>query len=173
VFHFLGDKSGHPVRAISDALHRDLKDNPHATPTISNRNNFPDTHRAGISEIRPGPRHQGAPIVTLIRTVLLICILPAFRPVHAADTSKATTFDSNGVKIKYTVEGKGDPVVLIHGAFSSADMNWRLPGTIRLLDAHYQVITLDVRGHGGSDKPAPRRPTESKWPRTSFVSSIT
>jgi len=91
--------------------------------------------------------------VTVIRTILLLGVLPAFRPARADDAPKATTFDSNGVKIKYTVEGKGAPVVLIHGAFSSADMNWRLPGTIRLLAAHYQVIALDVRGHGGSDKP--------------------
>jgi pimeloyl-ACP methyl ester carboxylesterase len=91
--------------------------------------------------------------VTVIRTVLLFCSLPAVRPVLADDASKAGKFDSNGVKIKYIVEGEGAPVVLIHGAYSSADMNWRLPGTIRALAAHYRVIALDVRGHGDSDKP--------------------
>jgi pimeloyl-ACP methyl ester carboxylesterase len=72
----------------------------------------------------------------------------------ADDPGKGHTFDSKGVKIHYTVEGQGEPVVLIHGAFSSADLNWRLPGTITALAAHYQVIALDVRGHGHSDKPA-------------------
>lgn len=63
------------------------------------------------------------------------------------------TFDSNGVKIRYTVEGKGDPVILIHGLTSSADLNWRLPGIVKSLAETHQVIALDVRGHGWSDKP--------------------
>ena len=89
----------------------------------------------------------------VIRIVLVVVASIALRPLLAADASKPTKFDSQGVKIKYTVEGEGAPVVLIHGAFSSADMNWRLPGTIKALAAHYQVIALDVRGHGDSDKP--------------------
>jgi pimeloyl-ACP methyl ester carboxylesterase len=32
-------------------------------------------------------------------------------------------------------------------------MNWRAPGTIKALAKDYQVIALDVRGHGGSGKP--------------------
>lgn len=63
------------------------------------------------------------------------------------------TFDSNGVSIHYTVEGKGEPVVLIHGLYSSADINWRLTGTVAQLAENHQVITLDVRGHGQSGKP--------------------
>jgi alpha/beta hydrolase fold len=63
------------------------------------------------------------------------------------------TFDSNGVKIQYTVEGKGEPVILIHGLYSSAQMNWRLPGTIKTLAESHQVVALDLRGHGHSGKP--------------------
>ena len=69
------------------------------------------------------------------------------------DEPKAQTFDSNGVSISYTVEGKGEPVVLIHGLFASAQVNWRAPGIIRVLATNYQVIALDVRGHGASGKP--------------------
>jgi pimeloyl-ACP methyl ester carboxylesterase len=72
---------------------------------------------------------------------------------YCEDAGKAQTFDSDGVRIHYTVEGKGEPVVLVHGLYSSADINWRLPGTIKALAAHYQVISPDVRGHGSSDKP--------------------
>lgn len=64
------------------------------------------------------------------------------------------TFDSAGVPISYTVEGSGPPVVLIHGLYSSADINWRLPGTIRELAGSYRVIAFDLRGHGRSGKPA-------------------
>jgi pimeloyl-ACP methyl ester carboxylesterase len=79
-------------------------------------------------------------------------VVPFAGAISADDAGKRETFDSNGVKIHYTVEGKGEPVVLIHGLYSSADINWRLPGTIKALAARYQVIALDVRGHGRSDK---------------------
>jgi pimeloyl-ACP methyl ester carboxylesterase len=57
------------------------------------------------------------------------------------------------VKIVYLIEGKGEPVILIHGWLSSAGINWALPGTVALLAKNHQVIALDVRGHGISDKP--------------------
>lgn len=62
-------------------------------------------------------------------------------------------FDSDGVKIHYIVEGKGEPVLLIHGFAASLDMNWVLPGIVKNLAKDYQVIALDNRGHGRSDKP--------------------
>ena len=71
----------------------------------------------------------------------------------AAEKPAVQTFDSNGTKIAYVVEGQGEPVVLIHGWLSSAAINWALPGTSTLLAKNYQVIALDVRGHGQSDKP--------------------
>jgi pimeloyl-ACP methyl ester carboxylesterase len=62
-------------------------------------------------------------------------------------------FDSNGVRIHYTVEGSGEPVVLIHGVAANADLNWRRPGVIRNLARNFQVIAMDCRGHGLSGKP--------------------
>ncbi len=59
-------------------------------------------------------------------------------------------FDSNGVKIHYTVQGKGEPVVLIHGYAVNIAWNWS--GVMGLSDS-YQLIALDNRGHGKSDKP--------------------
>src|SRR5262249_54430178 len=64
------------------------------------------------------------------------------------------TFNANGTKIAYFVQGKGEPVVLIHGWLSSARVNWALPGISGHLAKDYRVIALDVRGHGLSDKPA-------------------
>jgi pimeloyl-ACP methyl ester carboxylesterase len=69
------------------------------------------------------------------------------------DKPNIQTFDSGGVKIAYFVQGKGEPVVLIHGWLSSAGINWALPGISDLLAKDFQVIALDVRGHGLSDKP--------------------
>ena len=62
-------------------------------------------------------------------------------------------FDSDGVKIHYVVEGTGEPVILVHGFAASIPMQWQLPGIFSRLSQEYQVIALDNRGHGKSDKP--------------------
>jgi pimeloyl-ACP methyl ester carboxylesterase len=72
---------------------------------------------------------------------------------QAADKLTVHSFDSNGVKIAYFLQGEGEPVVLIHGWLSSAGINWALPGISTALAKNYQVIGMDVRGHGISDKP--------------------
>src|SRR6516164_6671910 len=87
-------------------------------------------------------------------TILAVLVGPArFGLAHAAEKLTVKTFDSNGVKIAYFIQGKGEPVVLIHGWLSSAGINWALPGISGQLAKDYQVIALDVRGHGLSDKP--------------------
>jgi pimeloyl-ACP methyl ester carboxylesterase len=62
-------------------------------------------------------------------------------------------FDSAGVRIHYIVEGKGEPVVLVHGFGANIAVNWGKPGIIQALARSYQVIALDDRGHGQSEKP--------------------
>jgi pimeloyl-ACP methyl ester carboxylesterase len=62
-------------------------------------------------------------------------------------------FLSNGVKIHYTVEGKGEPVVLIHGFSVTPEIQWGIPGIRRALAKNYKVISIDCRGHGQSGKP--------------------
>jgi pimeloyl-ACP methyl ester carboxylesterase len=61
-------------------------------------------------------------------------------------------FDSNGVAIRYRVSGQGPSVVLIHG-FGETLERWQSAGIIPLLSPHFQVIAMDVRGHGRSGKP--------------------
>lgn len=67
---------------------------------------------------------------------------------------KGEYFDSDGVRIHYTVEGTGTPVILVHGVAANADINWRYPGVVRALSKDFRVITFDLRGHGLSDKPS-------------------
>ncbi|HVW01545.1 MAG TPA: alpha/beta hydrolase [Planctomycetaceae bacterium] len=71
----------------------------------------------------------------------------------SAEKPVTGTLDADGVKIAYSIRGHGEPVVLIHGWLASAGLNWDLPGTTALLAKDFRVITLDVRGHGKSDKP--------------------
>ena len=64
------------------------------------------------------------------------------------------SFGSDGIRIHYTDDGAGPPVVLVHGLTSSAERNWRRPGVIdALVAAGRRVIAIDCRGHGESDKP--------------------
>ena len=59
---------------------------------------------------------------------------------------------SEGVRIHFHVEGTGPPLVLLHGFGVSGDA-WRTGGHVEALSDQFQVITMDARGHGRSDKP--------------------
>lgn len=52
----------------------------------------------------------------------------------------------NGIKVYYEVYGKGKPVVLLHGAFMTIDMNWG--ELIPELSKNRKVIALELQGHG-------------------------
>ena len=60
---------------------------------------------------------------------------------------------SDDVKIHYLIQGRGTPVVLIHGYTGSAEGNWFSNGVAAALAARHRVVAIDVRGHGRSDKP--------------------
>ena len=58
---------------------------------------------------------------------------------------------SKGVEIAFYDEGRGDPVVVLHGFAADAEFMKGLSNS--LLEAGYRVITIDQRGHGRSGKP--------------------
>ena len=64
-------------------------------------------------------------------------------------------FDArDGVRLAWREMGEGAPVVLLHGLFSSAEVNWIKFGTAaRIAEAGYRVIMPDLRVHGSSDAP--------------------
>ena len=80
------------------------------------------------------------------------------------------TFASfDGTNLAIHRMGKGAPVVLLHGLFSSADMNWIKWGHAeRLAEAGYEAIMLDFRVHGESE--APREP--AKYPESVLVRDV-
>jgi pimeloyl-ACP methyl ester carboxylesterase len=60
--------------------------------------------------------------------------------------------NNQGICIHYEVEGAGPPLVLHHGTFGRGD-SWKDFGYADVLKADRQLILLDARGHGASDKP--------------------
>lgn len=87
--------------------------------------------------------------VVVCPAVILVLAALAF-PAYA-DLPGKSSFDSDGVQIKYIDVGKGTPVVLVHGFAASALTNWAR--VIPELAREHRVIALDNRGHGGSGKP--------------------
>ena len=57
----------------------------------------------------------------------------------------------DGVNLYYEINGEGKPLVMVHGWDQSSEaFKYNVPE----LSKKYQVITVDLRGHGKSDKPS-------------------
>lgn len=68
-------------------------------------------------------------------------------------TSHIESFD--GTRMAVHRMGAGKPVLLLHGLFSNADVNWIKFGTARMIaDAGFEAIMPDWRVHGQSDAPS-------------------
>ena len=79
-------------------------------------------------------------------------------------------FDSfDGTRLAIHRMGKGRPLILLHGLFSSAQMNWIKFGHAETIAARgYEVIMLDFRVHGDSE--APEDP--EKYPMNVLVRDV-
>jgi pimeloyl-ACP methyl ester carboxylesterase len=76
-------------------------------------------------------------------------------------------FDYNGSRISYDEYGSGDrPIVLVHGLLMNRRMFDRLGPAIA--DRGNRVITVDLLGHGRSDRPADM----SKYSMTFFARQV-
>lgn len=60
--------------------------------------------------------------------------------------------NSRGVRIHYELEGQGAPLVLQYGQYFPLDI-WYELNYVAALKEHYQLVLVDARGHGDSDKP--------------------
>ena len=61
---------------------------------------------------------------------------------------------SDGVQLAYHEMGEGRAVILLHGLFSDANMNWiRFGHAARIAAEGFRVIMPDLRAHGQSGKP--------------------
>ena len=71
-------------------------------------------------------------------------------PVQLADRFARVGTTSQPVKLAYRDEGKGPPLLLIHG-FGANLYTWR--HIEPKLAARHRVLSIDLKGFGGSDKP--------------------
>ncbi len=75
-------------------------------------------------------------------------MMPDLRPIIHCFTS------SDGVDLAWHELGEGRAVLLLHGLFSSADMNWiRFGHAAEIASRGFRVIMPDLRAHGESAAP--------------------
>jgi len=60
--------------------------------------------------------------------------------------------NNQGIAIHYKVEGQGPPLVMQYGQYFPLEI-WYELNYVDALQDHCQLILVDARGHGGSDKP--------------------
>ncbi|MGC9323313.1 MAG: alpha/beta fold hydrolase [Desulfomonilia bacterium] len=64
-----------------------------------------------------------------------------------------TTLLTHEASIGYEVEGRGNPIILLHGFASNRTVNWKITSWYKLLvRSGRRVVALDLRGHGESTK---------------------
>ncbi len=63
------------------------------------------------------------------------------------------TISANGLDINVTIEGEGPPLVLLHGATSSALEDWSAQRP--LFRQHFTLHLVDARGHAGTRTQGP------------------
>ncbi|HTB25687.1 MAG TPA: alpha/beta hydrolase [Puia sp.] len=83
------------------------------------------------------------------KPILIIAIL--FFMVFKSNGQQSKPADSgyapvNGIKVYYEVYGEGRPIILLHGAFMTIEMNWGQ--LIPELSKTRKVIAIELQGHG-------------------------
>lgn len=89
--------------------------------------------------------------ITTLHLLFLSAGLFLFFKPSAQTSNYYSSFDKT--KIHYQVAGKGEPILLVHG-FTNTLNDWiKKPIYDSLLSNGYQVVLVDLRGNGLSDKP--------------------
>ena len=83
-----------------------------------------------------------------LKSILLIAIMFAASQSNGQQIKPSATGYApvNGIKVYYEVYGEGKPIVLLHGAFFTIEMNWGQ--LIPELSKTRKVIAIEMQGHG-------------------------
>src|SRR5215467_1844986 len=83
-----------------------------------------------------------------LKSILLTGII--FASLHSSGqqikSSNSGYAPANGIQVYYEVYGEGKPLVLLHGAFYTIEMNWGQ--LIPELSKTRKVIAIEMQGHG-------------------------
>ena len=84
----------------------------------------------------------------LLRAILLIAVVSIAYSSNGQQVKPSNRGYApvNGIKVYYEVYGKGRPVILLHGAFYTIDLNWGQ--LIPELSKTRKVIAIEMQGHG-------------------------
>jgi pimeloyl-ACP methyl ester carboxylesterase len=90
--------------------------------------------------------------LALTTAMLLAGSAPAADPDRPLPLRFAEAQLSTGIRVRYAEQGdpRGHPVILLHGY---SDSWFSFSRVLPLLEPRYHVYALDLRGHGGSDRP--------------------
>ena len=85
---------------------------------------------------------------SLIKSLLFAIIMTTASQSNAQQIKPANSgyAPANGIKVYYEVYGEGKPIVLLHGAFYTIEMNWGQ--LIPELSKTRKVIAIELQGHG-------------------------
>jgi pimeloyl-ACP methyl ester carboxylesterase len=81
-----------------------------------------------------------------MRTTAFLVMTMAITDLSAQQSPTTGYAPVNGLKMYYEVHGRGEPVVLLHGAFMTITNNWA--GWIDELSKTRKVIAVEMQGHG-------------------------
>lgn len=84
-------------------------------------------------------------VVMLVASMLFTLNIYAQQSVKPSSSGYAPV---NGINIYYEVYGEGKPLILLHGAFYTIEMNWN--ELIPELSKTRKVIAIEMQGHGHS-----------------------
>jgi pimeloyl-ACP methyl ester carboxylesterase len=102
-----------------------------------------------------------------LKSTLLIAIVMTTTSQSFAQQNKPASSGYapvNGIKVYYEVYGEGMPVILLHGAYYTIDMNWGQ--LIPELSKTRKVIAIEMQGHGHTPF------SDRKLSRTTLASDV-
>jgi pimeloyl-ACP methyl ester carboxylesterase len=87
---------------------------------------------------------------TVLKAVLIVMLFFTIFQSNGQQSKPAASgyVPVNGIKVYYEIYGEGKPIVLLHGAFYTIEMNWGQ--LIPELSKTRKVIAIELQGHGHS-----------------------
>ena len=85
-------------------------------------------------------------LIKFLFLIVIIMVTAAKSNAQQLKPSSSGYAPANGTKVYYEVYGEGKPIVLLHGAYYTIEMNWAQ--LIPELAKTRKVIALELQGHG-------------------------